>query len=88
MSVHKEITAHVSKQNKKINDFLSLDQLRERYIEEAVALCQAGKPFTTDYINEVTQQINNHARQGNIPTRKLVTVEMVREYALKLDKLP
>jgi accessory colonization factor AcfC len=82
MSVHKAITAHVNKQNKKINDFLSLDQLREMYIEEAVALCKAGKPYTTEKINEVTLQINDLARQGIIPTRKIVTVEMVREYAL------
>ncbi|MEH7546686.1 MULTISPECIES: YpbS family protein [Bacillaceae] len=83
MSVHKAITEHVNKQNKKINDFLSLDQLREMYIEEAVTLCREGKPFTTEKINMVTNQINDLAKQGIIPTRKLVSVEMVREYALK-----
>ncbi|TWE08330.1 uncharacterized protein DUF2533 [Neobacillus bataviensis] len=82
MSVHKAITEHVNKQNKKINDFLSLDQLRETYIEEAVTLCREGKPFTTEKINMVTNQINDLAKQGIIPTRKLVSVEMVREYAL------
>ncbi|PFN97759.1 hypothetical protein COJ85_22235 [Bacillus sp. AFS076308] len=83
MSVHKAITEHVNKQNKKINDFLSLDQLREMYIEEAVTLCREGKPFTTEKINMVTNQINDLAKQGIIPTRKLVSIEMVREYALK-----
>lgn len=83
MSVHKAITEHVNKQNKKINDFLSLDQLREMYIEEAVTLCRDGKPFTTEKINMVTNQINDLAKQGIIPTRKLVSIEMVREYALK-----
>ncbi|MCM3726917.1 YpbS family protein [Neobacillus cucumis] len=83
MSVHKAITEHVNKQNKKINDFLSLDQLREMYIEEAVTLCREGKPFTTEKINMVTNQINELAKQGIIPTRKLVSVDMVREYALK-----
>jgi len=82
MSVHKAITEHVNKQNKKINDFLSLDQLREMYIDEAVTLCREGKPFTTEKINMVTNQINDLAKQGIIPTRKLVSVEMVREYAL------
>jgi len=83
MSVHKAITEHVNKQNKKINDFLSLDQLREMYIDEAVTLCREGKPFTTEKINMVTNQINDLAKQGIIPTRKVVSIEMVREYALK-----
>ena len=85
MSVHKAISEHVNKQNKKINDFLSLDQLRELYIEEALTLCKAGKPFTTEKINKVTQQINELARQGIVPTRKLVTDEMVREFAGKSE---
>ncbi|MEH7417555.1 YpbS family protein [Neobacillus drentensis] len=83
MSVHKAITEHVNNQNKKINHFLSLDHLREMYINEALTLCKAGKPFTTEKINEVTHQINDLARQGIIPTRKLVTDEMVRGFALK-----
>jgi len=85
MNVHKAITEHVNKQNKKINDFLSLDQLREWHIEEALTLCKAGKPFTTEKINKVTQQINELARQGIVPTRKLVTDEMVREFAGKTE---
>jgi hypothetical protein len=83
MSVHKDITEHVNKQNQRINDFLVLDNLREQYIDEAVELCKQGKEFTTDKINEVSKRINALARKGIIPTRKLVTVEMVREYALK-----
>ncbi|MEH7119861.1 YpbS family protein [Neobacillus vireti] len=85
MSVHKAISEHVNKQNKKINDFLSLDQLRELYIEEALTLCKAEKPFTTEKINKVTQKINELARQGIVPTRKLVTDEMVREFAGKSE---
>jgi len=83
MSVHKAITEHVNKQNKKINDFLTLDRLREESIEEAIALCKQGKVFSVEKINEVTNQINTLAKQGIIPTRKNVTVEMVREYAMK-----
>ncbi len=83
MSVHKAITEHVNKQNKKINNFLHLDHQREFYIDEAVRLCQEGKPFATDKINDMTNQINELAKQGIIPTRKLVTIEMVREYAEK-----
>lgn len=84
MSVHKAISEHVNKQNKKINDFLALDLKREAYIEEALELCKQGKDFTTDKINEVTNQINALARQGIVPTRKTVSAEMVREYAMKL----
>lgn len=83
MSVHKAITEHVSKQNKKIHDFLLLDQQREIYIEEALTLCKNGQAFTTEKINTVTNQINELARQGIIPTRKLVSVEMINEFALK-----
>ena len=83
MSVHKAISEHVNKQNQKINRFLLLDQQRELYIEEALSLCKQGKEFTTEKINEMTNQINTLAKQGIIPFRKLVTKEMVKEYALR-----
>jgi hypothetical protein len=83
VSVHKAISEHVNKQNDRINEFLPLDQKREAFIEEALELCRQGKDFTTDKINEVTKQINELAKQGIIPTRKHVTIEMVREYAGK-----
>jgi hypothetical protein len=83
MSVHKAITEHVNKQNQKINDFLLLDQQREVFIEEALELCKQGKNFTTDNINEVTMKINDLAKKGIIPTRKLVTIDMVKEYAMR-----
>lgn len=83
MSVHKAITEHVNKQNQKINQFMLLDQQRELHIEEALLLCKQGKEFTTDKINEVTNQINTLAKQGIIPFRAQVTKEMVKEYALR-----
>ena len=85
MSVHKAISAHVNKQNKVIVQFLSLDQKRESYIEEAILNCKSGMPFTPNKINEVTSQINELAKQGIIPTRKHVTKEMIEEYVLKLN---
>lgn len=85
MSVHKAITDHVNKQNKRITEFLTLDQQREFYIEEAVELCRLGKNFTTEKINEVTARINELAKQGIVPTRKIVTPEMVRDYVIKLN---
>jgi hypothetical protein len=84
LSVHKAISEHVNKQNEKINHFLALDSQREAYIEEALELSLQGKEFTIDKINQVTNQINALAKQGIVPTRKIVTVEMVRDYAMKL----
>jgi hypothetical protein len=84
MSVHKEITAHVNHANKRITDYLALDQKREFYIEEAVELCKQGKAFSTAKINEVTNQMNELAKQGIVPTRKNVTIEMVREYVNRM----
>ena len=81
MSVHKEITKHSTKQNQLVQEFMILDELRERAISEAVQLCLNGESFTTDRINSVTQEINALARQGVVPQRKLVTTDMVKEYA-------
>jgi Protein of unknown function (DUF2533) len=84
MSVHKEITKHSSKQNQLVQQFMILDERRERAIDEAVQLCLNEKPFTTEAINQVTNEINVLARQGVVPQRKLVTIEMVKEYAAKI----
>lgn len=84
MSVQKEITEHVNKQNKRINEFLIFDQQRENYIGEAIEQCKHGMDFSTDKINEVTNKINALAKQGIVPTRRIVTVEMVQKYARNL----
>lgn len=44
MSVHKDLIKHAANQNKTYQLFLSLDQQRESYIEEAVELCKQGNP--------------------------------------------
>ena len=84
MSVHKDLILHAKKQNQQYSKFVLLDQQREDYIQEAVELCKAGKDFSTDRINEVTMQINLIANDRFIPTRKLVTLEMVRVYVESL----
>ncbi|KAB2330198.1 DUF2533 family protein [Cytobacillus depressus] len=81
MSVHKEITKHVNKQNRRITKFMALDQQREYYIEQALQHCREGKPFTADDINEVTTRINDLAKQGIPPRKKLVTIVMIEKYA-------
>ena len=85
MSVHTDLILHAKKQNQQYSKFVLLDQQRENYIEEAVELCKTGKDFTTDRINEVTKQINLIANDRFIPTRKLVTPEMVRVYVESLN---
>ncbi|MFD2679225.1 YpbS family protein [Bacillus seohaeanensis] len=86
MSVHKEISAHSTKQHQIAKQFWALDQQRELYIEEAVSLCKEGKEFTTDSINLISKRINELAKNGVAPTRKFVTPEMVHEYVQKLEK--
>lgn len=83
--VHQAITAHSQKQHALIRAFAQLDAKREAYIEEAVALCQRGEPFSVHNINEVTKQMNELDRNGILPQRKYVTVDMVKEYVQKLN---
>jgi hypothetical protein len=78
MSVHKAISEHSSKQQKALQDFLELDRKREEYIEEAIQKCKNNESFTVEKINEVTKKINDLAVKEIVPTRKLVTVEMVQ----------
>jgi hypothetical protein len=84
--VHQAITAHLQKQHSILKQFAELEQERERYIEEAVMLCQNGQPFTVEKINAVTKKMNELAKQGVVPTRKYVTAEMVKEYVERIKK--
>ncbi|MFZ3590924.1 YpbS family protein [Bacillus sp. DJP31] len=86
MNVHEAITKHSSKQHQILKDFLQLDHQRELYIEEAVSLCKQKVEFSTEKINIITKEINELAKQGVVPQRKLVTIEMVKDYAFKLGK--
>lgn len=83
MSVHKDLIKHAYNQNQDYQEFLKLDQLRETYIDEAVELCKKGHPFTTDKINQVTNNMNRLTVRM-LPKRKNVTVEMVHEYVKSL----
>ncbi|MFB3167075.1 DUF2533 family protein [Neobacillus sp. 179-C4.2 HS] len=83
MSVHKDLIKHAKNQNQSYQEFQALDELREKYIEEAVELCRQGQPFTTDKINEVTNKMNR-INLRIISLRKNVTTEMVQEYVNSL----
>jgi ribosomal 50S subunit-associated protein YjgA (DUF615 family) len=84
MTVHKAISKHSENQHQRIQLFHQLEAERERYIEEAVNQRLNEQPFSVKKINDVTRKINDIATQGIVPTRKLVTVEMVEEYVEKL----
>ncbi|PFJ12111.1 hypothetical protein COD67_19930 [Bacillus cereus] len=86
MEVHKAITAHSRKQNEIVKTFLQLDAQREAAIEAAVLLASNGKEFSVDVINVVTKQINDLAKRGVAPQRKLVTEDMVMEYVGRLQE--
>ncbi|MFP7298106.1 DUF2533 family protein [Neobacillus niacini] len=85
MSVHKDLIKHAKNQNQSYQEFQALDELREKYIAEAVELCKQGKPFSTDKINEITNKMNK-INLRIISIRKNVTVDMVKEYVNTLEK--
>lgn len=80
-NVHEAITKHSNAQNKIVRTFVELEHLREEFIEEAVTLAEQKKDFSVDKINSITNQMNQLAKKGIVPLRKLVTIEMVKEYA-------
>ncbi|MGG0459283.1 DUF2533 family protein [Bacillus mycoides] len=86
MEVHKAITAHSRKQNEIVKIFLQLDAQREAAIGAAIALASNGKHFSVDAINMVTKQINDLAKRGVAPQRKLVTTDMVMEYVGRVNE--
>ncbi|MCA1030439.1 YpbS family protein [Bacillus timonensis] len=83
-NVHEAITKHSQKQHEVVKTFLKLDLLREEYIEEAITLAKNHQSFSVEKINRVTNEINNLAKKGIVPLRKLVSNEMVLDYVKKL----
>ncbi|QII51611.1 YpbS family protein [Bacillus paralicheniformis] len=79
-NVHEAITAHSKKQHQHIKQFVRLEQEREKAIDEAVDKCRRNEAFSTDLINQITMQMNELAKKGIVPTRRLVSKEMVAEY--------
>jgi hypothetical protein len=61
-------------------DFMRLEEEREQLIEDAITKCKNNEPFAVNLINNVTNEINEIARKGIVPQRKLVTKEMVVEF--------
>lgn len=88
MSVHHAISKHSENQHYIVKRFTELDQLREAYIEEAIEKCKNNQRFSTEKINSTTKEMNELCNKGvvtSLPMRKLVTVDMVKEYVEKLN---
>lgn len=81
--VHKEISKHSNRQHQIVKTFVQLEAAREAYIEEAIQQCLKNEPFSVEKINAVTDEMNMLAKNGIAPTRKRVTVDMVREFVAK-----
>lgn len=79
-NVHEAITQHSKNQHQHIQSFLKLEAKRELLIEEAIFRCVNSLPFEVEQINNVTSEMNQLASEGIVPTRKLVTKEMVQEF--------
>ncbi|MEH7381927.1 DUF2533 family protein [Bacillus sp. JJ1533] len=82
-NVHEAITKHSNAQHEIVKTFIGLEQKREQYIDEAVALAKQNQEFTVEKINKVTIEMNQLAKKGIVPLRKIVTVDMVKEFAFR-----
>ena len=79
-NVHEAISQHSKKQHNHIQSFLKLEAKREALIEEAIQLCVQSLPFEVDAINQVSKEMNRLSSEGIVPTRKMVTKQMVQEF--------
>ncbi|WP_243290825.1 DUF2533 family protein [Bacillus sp. FJAT-47783] len=81
--VHKEISKHSNRQHQIVKTFVQLEATREALIEEAIQRCLNNEPFSVEKINAVTDEMNALAKKGIVPTRKRVTIDMVKEFVAK-----
>lgn len=79
MSVHHEISKKVSAVNQIIAEYRHLDYLREKEIEVVLEKARRKEAFSVDRVNQVTIKLNEHATKHHLPTRKIVTQEMIMD---------
>ncbi|MBP3951330.1 DUF2533 family protein [Bacillus suaedae] len=80
MAVHLQIAEQVKNHRQAQKDFLALDAAREQAIEAVFQLAKAGKPFQTNEINQITNEMNQIATRFQFPARKQVTIEMINQF--------
>lgn len=81
--VHKAISAHSSKQHEHIKAFMRLENMREMAIEEAVSKCKNDEPLLQMQLMKLPSR-SISSPKGIVPTRRLVSKEMVREYVSRM----
>lgn len=77
MSVHHEISKKVNRTVGILEGYRNLDQAREFEIEQVITKAKKGEHFTVDGINRITVTINEYAAKHHLPSRKLVTEQMI-----------
>lgn len=77
MSVHHEISKKVNHTVEKLEGYRKMDQARELEIEQVILKAKKGESFTVDRINQITIDINQYAAKHHLPSRKLVTEQMI-----------
>lgn len=80
MAVHLQIAEQVKKHRQAQKEFLALDAAREHAIEAVLQLARAKKPFQTNEINRITNEMNQIATSFQFPARKQVTNDMITSY--------
>ncbi len=84
MSVHHEISKKVNHTVGKLEGYRNMDQLRENEIEQVIMKAKKGEHFTVDGINQITDNINRYALKHHLPSRKLVTEQMILDVVRKV----
>lgn len=79
-SVHIEISNQVKATVATIEDYQKMDLERERLIELIITDYKNGKSINLEKLNSWTNTMNQFAIKNHLPTRKLVTIEMVENF--------
>ncbi len=80
MSVHLEISKKVNQTVSLVESYRRLDKVRESEIEKVVKQAMNGEEFTLEAINQVTAEINQLAAKHHLPSRKMVTKQMIIDF--------
>jgi hypothetical protein len=80
MSVHQQISQKVREKLDILEAYRRRDAMREAEIERIAHQCSAGEKFSVHRVNAITEQLNKFANEHHLPSRKLITQQMVVEW--------
>ena len=83
-SVHIELSKKVNEKVTAIEAYKQMDQQREQIIEKLASEYKEGQKIDISSLNQWTQKMNDFAVKNQLPTRKIITVDMFKEYFDKL----